>query len=145
MHMKDTVTGCWNTTHCRNSNGYGMVKRGGKVWLAHRWAYAQEHCLSHDEMKGVVVRHTCDNPACVNPAHLLAGTQADNVQDMIDRGRQAKGESKQHVLKDADVQYIRENCVPRSRTHGCVQMAQRFGVSHSLVKQIMQGVKRAST
>lgn len=145
MHMKDT--GCQETTHCLNENGYGQVRRGGVTWLEHRWVYAQQHGLSREQMVGVVVRHTCDNPRCVNPAHLVAGTQADNVQDMIDRGRIARNEQKgeQCKLTAEQVNYIKANCVPRSRTVGCVQMAERFGVSHSLVKAIMRGEKREFT
>jgi hypothetical protein len=56
-----------------------------------------------------VVRHTCDNPPCVNPYHLLGGTQADNLRDMSNRGR-ARGQNMTHCLRghpisgpDADV------------------------------------------
>tara|TARA_R110001606_G_scaffold115974_2_gene244548 strand:- start:697 stop:1032 length:336 start_codon:yes stop_codon:yes gene_type:complete len=58
---------------------------------AHRFAYA----LSKGEIPdGFVVRHTCDNPACCNPDHLILGTQADNIADMYKRkrNRKAKGE-----------------------------------------------------
>lgn len=39
------------------------------------------------QIKGLVVRHTCDNPGCCNPDHLLLGTHADNVSDKYERGR----------------------------------------------------------
>lgn len=61
---------------------------------------------------GVEVRHRCDNPPCVNPAHLIAGTHADNMRDMAERGRGSKygrkGEAhSMHRLTDADVIAIR--------------------------------------
>ena len=50
----------------------------------YEWAYGP--ITSED-----VIRHTCDNPPCINPAHLRLGTSADNVQDRVDRKRSAKG------------------------------------------------------
>ena len=52
---------------------------------AHR--YALERKLGRELEPGEVARHTCDNPICVNPDHLLPGTQRDNVDDMMRRGR----------------------------------------------------------
>ena len=63
----------------RFTRGYGRAP-GGKY--AHREAFFQAYGFYP-----TVVRHRCDNPPCVNPAHLLAGTQRDNLQDMFDRGR----------------------------------------------------------
>ena len=58
---------------------------------------------------GEVVRHRCDNPPCVNPAHLAIGTQADNVADAISRDRFARGENvSTHKLTDADCDAIRD-------------------------------------
>lgn len=72
----------------RLAEGYGYFrtpqKDGSKGILAHRFIYEVIHGPIPDDL---VVRHTCDNPPCVNPEHLLLGTQANNVQDMMDRGR----------------------------------------------------------
>lgn len=76
---------CWPWRGGRNSDGYGVFRAGRRLLLAHRIAYA----LAHGAPGRRVVRHECDNPSCVNPAHLLAGTQRDNVRDMIARGRAA--------------------------------------------------------
>lgn len=79
---------CWpwtgGTFHKRG--GYGKVQIGGKVRRAH--VVAWEWHYGRKVPKGKVVRHSCDNPECVNPAHLLLGTQADNVRDRVERGRE---------------------------------------------------------
>lgn len=84
---------CVETTYARKESGHGMASVFGstKKVLHHRLVYCQSHNLSLDDIKGKVVMHTCDNPACINPAHLRLGTQADNIADRNAKGRQAKG------------------------------------------------------
>lgn len=82
-----TERGCWEWRGFRNELGYGIfsAERLGLVHArAHRVVY--EH-LTGDEVGDRVLRHRCDNPPCVNPAHLETGTQADNINDMMERGR----------------------------------------------------------
>lgn len=68
----------------RNEHGYGMCKHQGKEHRAHRLLYFTLHPTAD---KSLVVRHTCDNPSCVQPDHLVLGTQRDNMLDMHQRGR----------------------------------------------------------
>ena len=75
---------CHVWTGTRYVSGYGRVKWQGKPIRAHRYAYERDHGPIPD---GLVVRHKCDNPPCVNPEHLEIGTYQDNVNDMIARGR----------------------------------------------------------
>ena len=70
------------------SNRYGQIKFAGKQMLAHRVSF---EVYNGDIPAGLVVRHRCDNPRCVNPDHLILGTYAENSQDMIDRGRAYHG------------------------------------------------------
>lgn len=76
--------GCWLWTGNKMSFGYGRLMVNRKMIGAHRYSYELAHGPIAD---GVVIRHSCDNPPCVNPAHLIAGTQSDNVHDMLERGR----------------------------------------------------------
>lgn len=81
---------CWEWTGTRNylRGGYGTFresrKSGHRIFRAHRLAYELTFGSIPD---GLVVRHVCDNPPCVNPLHLLAGTQKENIADMMARGR----------------------------------------------------------
>ncbi|MBN9472299.1 MAG: HNH endonuclease [Bosea sp.] len=77
---------CWRWTASVNEHGYGRIatdRRRGPV-LAHRASY-EMHYGSLPE--GKIVRHKCDNPRCVNPGHLVAGSHAENTADMMRRGR----------------------------------------------------------
>jgi len=76
---------CWEWTASRNATGYGQFCFGGTKRRAHRVAYA----LTHGEIPaGMCALHRCDNPPCVNPAHLFLGTQEDNNADRDEKGRQ---------------------------------------------------------
>jgi hypothetical protein len=79
---------CWPYIGKRwHKDGYGYPKRNQKPMLAHRWSY--EH-------------HTCDNPACCNPLHLLPGTQADNVRDAVSRNRMRTNPTRMFTQKQLE-------------------------------------------
>lgn len=77
---------CWPWTAATANNGYGYFWNGWRNEHAHRFAYRQAHGVEDGDLD-LHVCHTCDNPPCVNPAHLFVGTHRDNMRDMIRKGR----------------------------------------------------------
>lgn len=73
---------CYLWVGSLNNHGYGNFWADNKVVKAHRYSF-----YLHNGFYPKVVRHSCDNPGCVNPKHLLAGTQEDNMKDASEKGR----------------------------------------------------------
>lgn len=85
------MKGCLEWKGNRDKDGYGLLKVDGKNVRAHRRAYELWHNRTLEQ--GEVVMHTCDNPPCFNPLHLVAGTHTENMRDMDDKGRRVNAES----------------------------------------------------
>lgn len=75
---------CWLWTACVDKDGYGMIRVDRKNKRAHRLAYELTIGPIPD---GMVVCHRCDTPTCVRPGHLFLGTDRDNMDDCISKGR----------------------------------------------------------
>jgi DNA-binding transcriptional regulator YiaG len=140
-----TSSGCWEWSGSRNHAGYGQIAGGrtaaGKPrpLLAHRAAYS---IWVGEIPDGLVVRHKCDNPPCINPDHLEVGTLADNSRDAVKRMRTANGENKRsHRLTDQEVQAIREGYAPGSVKQA--DLAAMYGVSQQLISSIVRMERRS--
>lgn len=103
---KTTDDQCWQWLGSLDKDGYGQIWDGfaKKMKRAHKVSAE----LHHGNADGRIVLHSCDNPSCCNPAHLLFGTPQDNIADKINKERQAKGERQGHSkLTEAQVDEIR--------------------------------------
>ena len=138
-YVVDEVSGCWNWAGGISNHGYGVLYAPKKA-LAHRfsWLIHRGDIPRGDGYHGTVVMHVCDNRRCVNPDHLRLGSQADNVQDMLDKGRKVSGVPSgvkhwRSAIKDqADIDLI---CATKRRTK---ELAELFGVDVCTIKRIRQ-------
>ena len=125
---------CWPWQGKTNDDGYGRIEEFGLQRLAHRVAYARVH---GPIPFGVRIRHDCDNPLCCNPAHLLPGTDADNVNDMVERGRVSRGEQHPRAkLTEDDVREIRRIRKEEGVTYAA--LSRQFNVPTSAIGAIVR-------
>lgn len=119
---------CIEWKGAKNPAGYGIT------WWNNHWAYA--HRAAANAQTGEVIRHLCDNPSCVNPAHLSKGTHKDNSQDMVNKSRQAWGElAGNSKLTKEEVKQIRNlKGITSSRV-----TAKMFNVSKTNILEIWSG------
>jgi hypothetical protein len=138
------MTECIDHGRRGNRDGYAQVKRvvGGvrRHFMLHRIVYCQHYGVSLDSIKGLVVRHACDNPRCINPDHLLIGTHQDNSNDKLTRGRQPKRESHGRAkLNEIAVRFIRSRYDPKSEEYNACALARMFGVSRTAIRKVVTG------
>lgn len=128
---------CLVWTACLNYNGYGRFKVNGKLLLTHRYVFT---LLGIDIPKTMEVMHSCDNPPCVNPGHLMFGSHDDNMKDMMDKGRQVGLIGENHPnskLTKKEVIEIRKKYSDR-RTP-TLAIAKMYGVSQVMISYILIG------
>lgn len=133
---KKMDNGCWEWLATKNQDGYGRVKRFGKLESAHRVSYE----LYKGELGDKHVLHSCDNPSCVNPEHLWLGTHLENQKDKANKGRakttSMTGESHpKHKLTTEQVLFIKNSSLP---TRVLMDM---FHVSEMLIYGIRKGTR----
>ena len=138
--------GCWIWDECG-----GEKARYPSLWNRDRKVMERANRFSYELHKGeipegMVVRHTCDVTWCVNPDHLVLGTQYDNVQDTVNRGRLncRKGESNGRAkLSNEDVLFIKNapawNREGTGFSHN--KLAEMFSVSKGTIEQIRRGIR----
>lgn len=120
--------GCWHWTAYKLKGGYGQFQLGTHG----RPVSGRAHRLVYELVNGPTklhVLHTCDNPSCVNPKHLFAGTQADNMRDMAAKGRQSS------PLTEDEVKMVLE----LSATMSHRALGRKFKVCKTTISNILSG------
>jgi hypothetical protein len=129
---------CWNWTAGKYRGGYGQFRR----LVDGKWTMAKTHRYSYEYFKGEIPKgylicHKCDNPSCVNPEHLFAGTTKDNVRDCIEKGRKKIGRNPKHRLltKELAVQ-IRED---HKQGMSYAELQEKYTQSKQQISRVVRG------
>jgi len=132
---KRSADECWTWMGTVKKTGYGQFWISGNARPAHRVSYEMHKGAIP---AGLLIRHTCDNKVCVNPRHLITGTDADNARDAVERGLYPRGEAQgRSKLTLSQVNEIRRNW--SNGTESQASMARRFGVSTSAIQLVASG------
>lgn len=125
---------CWLWQAGHKGGGYGGFAVGGQTERAHRVAWK---IANGSIKKGLFVLHRCDNPICVNPSHLFLGTQAENMADMLVKGRHRFGsQGGPKCISEEIVSQVRKSSLSQR------QAARAFGISKTHVRSIRLGLRR---
>jgi hypothetical protein len=128
------MSDCVISTFAKDKAGYARCWFRGKPVLHHRMIYCIAAGVDMDAIAGLSVMHTCDNPGCINPAHLKLGTHADNMRDKKNKGRAPRGE-------DAGRAKLTEKQVIEIRGLASIiqyrLLATQYGVSVPTIKDIV--------
>lgn len=129
----DSETGCWLWLGATGDYGHGVIGAGSRDE-----GLKKAHRVTWEHFRGPIpedrqVNHTCDVPRCVNPNHLYLGKQADNIRDMVERGRESRPSAR---LGANEVRAIRS-----LRAHGVsvAALSEAFGVGAQQVYRIASG------
>lgn len=144
--------GCWNWPKSRVQDGYGQIgwkdsAGRSQAARAHRVAFEIHFGPIDDDLE---IMHACDNPSCVNPLHLVAGTHQDNMRDMS-RKQRSGAIRKPSALLRGDAHYSRRspNLLARGERNGSYTHPENRprGISHGQAKLSECDVRtiRAST
>lgn len=127
-------TGCREWTGYRRQDGYGQFKHQGQNFYAHRVVLMVS--TGRVLAPGEVTRHRCDNPPCVNPAHLQVGTHADNMRDKVERGRSTAREANGNAVLTAELVAQARRRVRAGETATAVadSLAVNMGTLHQAVR-----------
>ncbi len=136
------INGCWIWKGAKSGSPsknirYGYINIDGKARRVHRVFYELYY---NADIKGKTLMHSCDNPSCINPEHIFVGTPQDNMDDMINKGRDRhpRGEANKSKLNEKDIFEIKEM---REQGETFVAIAKEFDISATHARNIVNNKK----
>ncbi len=146
----EKTDGCWNWTGAtlpRKTGGHGQIGFQRRVIGVHRISAMLHHLLTPDNVEFTLdshfhILHTCNNPRCVNPAHLYAGTHKQNMEDLARAGNRRLPRGDQHHGTKVTNQQVQE--IRKLRQSGITRriVAEQFGISITHVTRICNNKAR---
>lgn len=134
---KNKGGGCWIWTGSRIRRGYGQFMVGRKNMKAHRVSFMIIH--GNPNPQNLLVLHKCDNPPCVNPAHLFLGTAKQNVEDMFSKGRQHDRKGEKNGQSKLSSEEVLKICRLLKGGTSQSRVAALFGLNQTTVGDISRG------
>ncbi len=140
VDIKDTAKECWNWLGAKKPKGYGNLRANKQYLLAHRVSFELENGPIPN---GFIVCHTCDNPSCCNPSHLMLGTTKSNSIDMLIKNRQkdkkyaAKG-SRNGMSKLNEEKVLAIRSEYKSGSKNQYELAEHYGVTQPAIGSILR-------
>lgn len=125
--------GCWNWTGSRHPTGYPIVAYRGKPYRGNRLSL---ELFMNINLTGLMALHHCDNPACINPHHLYAGTARDNSRDMNLRSRRNDAFGEGHPKNKLTEHQVREVYARKASGESTRAISRDYGVTDTTVNSI---------
>lgn len=132
--IKVDANGCWNWQKLLSPTGYALIGHEGFTWRGHRLTYT---LFRGPIPEGLQACHRCDNPKCINPAHIFLGTTKDNLVDAAKKNRTAHSERNSKAKLTSE--QVVEICQRYENGERVRDLVAVFGVSKSMVYYVLGG------